>query len=214
MTTTIESNDIQKLRFPIGLFEYGKTYQEEEMQQFIEKLGSFPDRLKKLLSGITKQELDSSYREGGWTIRQLIHHLADSHINAYTRMRLALTEDTPAIKPYDQQLWAELPDARTADPEMSLAILTGIHNRWSLLMQSLAPEDFERLYYHPEHQMSHTLGELIAQYAWHCDHHLAHIQMVTGIKSEVKPVAKPRTSRTAPAKAPAAKKTAKKQPGK
>jgi hypothetical protein len=210
MTTTIESNDIQKLRFPIGLFEYGRTYQEEEMQQFIEKLESFPTSLKKLLTGITKQQLDNSYREGGWTIRQLIHHLADSHINAYTRMRLALTEDTPAIKPYDQQLWAELPDARTADPEASLAILTGIHNRWSLLMQSLAPEDFQRLYYHPEHQMSHTLSELIAQYAWHCDHHLAHIQMVTGIQAP----AKPKISRAPKPKATAVKKTVKKQTGK
>ena len=157
MTTIIEIDQVQQLRFPIGMFEFGKTYTDEDIQEFIKKIEDFPARLKKLLSGISKEQLDTPYREGGWTIRQVIHHLADSHINAYTRLRLALTEDTPAIKPYDQQAWAELEDAKTADHEISLAILTGLHKRWSQLLKSMRPEDFDRLYYHPEHQMSHSL---------------------------------------------------------
>ncbi len=161
---------------PIGPFEFGEIYSSEDLGLFIRKIEGCPAKLKKIASGLKDAQLDVSYREGGWTIRQVIHHLADSHINAYTRFKLALTEDTPSIRPYDEKAWAELVDSKTGVIESSLELLVGLHKRWSLLLRAMSAEDFQRLYYHPEHQMSHPLSELVAMYAWHCDHHLAHIQ--------------------------------------
>lgn len=196
MTATIETDQLQALRFPVGMFEFGKTYTDEDIQQFIKKIEGFPARLKKLTAGLTAEQFDTSYREGGWTIRQVIHHLADSHMNAYIRFKLALTEDTPAIKPYNQTAWAELEDSKTALPQVSIDLLTSLHARWTITLKSMTPEDFDRLFYHPEHQMSHGLKEILAMYAWHGDHHYAHIQQA---KSLIK-VAKPKAVKVAPAK--------------
>lgn len=205
MTTTIETDKIQNLRFPIGMFEFGKTYTGEDIEKFIKKIDEFPAKLKKSVTGLTKEQLDTTYREGGWTIRQVIHHLADSHMNAYIRFRLALTEDTPAIKPYDQQAWAELEDAKNALPEVSLNLLTSLHKRWAILLKSMTPEDFDCLFYHPEHQMSHGLKEILAMYVWHGDHHYAHIQQAKALKS----IAKPKAKKTVGTKKAVSKQTSK-----
>ena len=122
----------------------------------------------------SKEQLDTPYRPGGWTVRQVVHHLPDSHMNAYVRFRLALTENEPTIKPYEQQLWAELPDAKTADIEMSLKLFEGLHQRWVLLLRSMKPEDFHRKYIHPESGVN-VLDNVLQLYAWHGKHHVAHI---------------------------------------
>jgi hypothetical protein len=122
----------------------------------------------------TPQRLDTPYRPGGWTVRQVIHHVPDSHMNMYVRLRMALTEDEPTIKPYDEARWAELEDARTADVEVSLDLLAALHHRWVLLARALTPEDLARRFRHPERGVL-TLDQALAMYAWHCRHHLAHI---------------------------------------
>ncbi len=186
MTSSIQTDELKKLRFPIGPFEFGKIYSSEDLGLFIRKIEGCPAKLKKIASGLKDAQLDVSYREGGWTVRQVIHHLADSHINAYTRFKLALTEDTPSIRPYDDKAWAELADSKASPIDSSLELLNGLHKRWTLLLNAMSAEDFQRLYYHPEHQMSHPLMELLAMYAWHCDHHMAHIQRATMQKALLK----------------------------
>jgi hypothetical protein len=120
-------------------------------------------------------QLDTPYRPGGWTVRQVVHHLPDSHLHAYTRIKLALTEEEPTIKPYEEARWAELPDARTGPIDPSLALLESLHQRWLLLLRQLRPSDFERRFRHPEHNRMFALDETIALYAWHGRHHVAHI---------------------------------------
>ena len=135
MNTVIEADKMQQARFPIGMFEFGKTYTPEEIQQLIRKIDEFPGKLKRIITGLTKEQLEQAYRQDGWTIRQVIHHLADSHMNAYIRFRLALTEDTPTIKPYDQQAWANLEDAKNAPPALSFDLLFNLHKRWAILLK-------------------------------------------------------------------------------
>lgn len=213
MTTTIEADKMQQVRFPIGMFEFGKTYTDEDIQRLTKKIEEFPGKLKRIITGLTKEQLDATYRQDGWTIRQVIHHLADSHINAYMRFRLALTEDTPTIKPYDQEAWANLEDAKNAAPELSFELLSNLHKRWTILLKSMTPQDFERLFYHPEHQMSFALNEILGMYVWHGEHHYTHILKAKEKFSASKPKAKkPIVKSTAPkaAKKPVVKKEVKK----
>lgn len=186
MNNTAEFVEIEQLRYPIGQFEWGKEYTSEELQQFIKKLERFPQNLKKLVTGLTKDQLDTSYREGGWTIRQIVHHLFDSHMNAYTRFKLTLTEDTPTIKPYNEKLWAELEDSKTLDPEVSLMLIDQLHKRWTIILNNMTPEDFNLMFFHPEHGNVLALKEILAMYAWHCDHHYAHIQKAKEISTPQK----------------------------
>ncbi len=167
------------LQYPIGKFAWGRTGEgllasEAERQQWLADIEETPARLRAAVSGLTEAQLDTPYRPGGWTVRQVVHHLADSHVNSYVRFRLALTEDEPTIKPYEQQLWADLPDARTAPAEISLTLLDSLHRRWVLLLRSLAPEGFARALKHPELGRV-TLEKYLALYAWHGKHHVAHI---------------------------------------
>jgi uncharacterized damage-inducible protein DinB len=141
----------------------------------IEEILRTPEELRAALEELSAKQLDTPYREGGWTVRQVVHHVADSHLNAYTRFRLGLTEDEPLIKPYDEARWAELADARTAPVELSLVILEALHERWVLLLRSLSPADFERTVRHPQWSEPLTLDKLVALYAWHGRHHTAHI---------------------------------------
>src|SRR5690606_461520 len=136
-----------------------------------------PVKVRALVSRLGEGGLDTPYREGGWTPRQVVHHLADSHLNSYVRFRLALTEDNPTIKPYDEAAWASLPDARTGPVEPSLAMLDGIHARWVALLASLDEAAWQRSFSHPE-SGDWILHEMLAMYAWHCRHHTAHIAMV------------------------------------
>ena len=162
------------LRFPIGEFKRGEIPTEQERAHLIVAIAETPARLAAAIAGLSPEQLNTPYRPGGWTVRQLVHHLPDSHMNAYVRFKLALTEDEPTIKPYNEALWAELGDSRKTPPEVSLALLENLHYRWIMLMWSLAPEDWPRKFRHPE-MGTMTLDELVALYAWHGRHHVAHI---------------------------------------
>ena len=162
------------LRYPIGKFAAKESYTVAELNDFLDRLQSLPSRLQAALQGLSDAQLDTPYREGGWTVRQVVHHLADSHLNAYVRMTWALTEDTPIIKPYDEKLWATTPET-AADPAISLAFLKALHVKWVLLLKGITDSDLSRQVIHPATQRSVRLDQLMAMYAWHGDHHLAHI---------------------------------------
>jgi hypothetical protein len=163
------------LRYPIGPFRYSGTGNPARRKQWIGEIAAAPAALRASVSGLSAGQLDTPYRPDGWTVRQVVHHVPDSHLNAYTRIKLALTEDEPVIKPYEEARWAELADARTGPIEPSLALLEFLHQRWLLLLHSLRPPDFARRYQHPELGRMFGLDEVLALYAWHGRHHVAHI---------------------------------------
>jgi uncharacterized damage-inducible protein DinB len=160
-------------RYPIGPFQYQGESTEAQRREFIDRIEKAPSRLREVVEGLSQSQLDTPYRPGGWTVRQVVHHVADSHMNSFCRFRVALTEDTPSIKGYDQDAWAELSDSRTAPVEVSLALLEALHRRWVLLLRSMTPADFARTLRHSELGPI-TLDRLLALYAWHGDHHRAH----------------------------------------
>jgi hypothetical protein len=160
-------------RYPIGKFRRADANLSDH-EAAIATLAALPENLRAAVDGLSASQLDTPYREGGWTVRQLVHHVADSHMNAAIRVRLALTEEWPTIKPYDEKLWAQLSDASTAPVEPSLNLLTALHKRWVLLLRSLTEEQWQRGYVHPENGRQ-TLAEATALYAWHSRHHVAHI---------------------------------------
>lgn len=166
-------------RYPTGTFTCDPDVTPEKRARWIAAIGSFPAELKAALAKLPAETLDTPYRDGGWTARQVVHHVADSHINAYVRVRLALTEDAPTVKPYDESRWAELVDARTEDPAVSVGILEGVHRRWHGLLRSLGPDDFARTARHPQHGLI-TLDWLLQLYAWHGHHHIGHLDIVSG----------------------------------
>jgi len=161
-------------RYPIGKYKAPATVTPALRQQAIAQIAETPAKLREALRGLSEAQLDTPYREGGWTVRQVVHHLADSHLNAYLRLRLALTEEKPTIKPYEEAKWAELEDAKRAPIEVSLALLEPLHDRWVRLLRSLRAEDYSRTLMHPEHGVR-TLDWLLFTYAWHGAHHTAHI---------------------------------------
>ncbi len=162
------------LRYPIGKFQLDGDITADLRRQWIDQIEAAPAELRAAVAGLSDPQLDTPYRPGGWTVRQVVHHLPDSHLNSYTRFRLALTEEEPAIKTYDETRWAELPDASSAPVEVSLALLESLHRRWVLLLRSLDPDAFARRFRHPELGVV-TLGRNLALYAWHGRHHVAHI---------------------------------------
>ncbi|HEV2352179.1 MAG TPA: bacillithiol transferase BstA [Terriglobia bacterium] len=161
-------------RYPVGKFAWPESISEDDRRKFTAQIEEMPTRLRAALHGLSEAQLDTPYREGGWTVRQVAHHLADSHMNAFIRFKLALTETEPTIKPYEQQKWAELPDGKTAPIEASLALLDSLHHRWTLLIKSMKPEEFSRPFRHPELGLV-TLERNLALYAWHSRHHVAHV---------------------------------------
>ncbi len=162
------------LRYPIGPFEWKDSPTEEERQRAIDDIAEAPARFRAAVKGLSSQQLDTPYRPGGWTVRQVVHHVPDSHLNAYIRFKLALTEDQPTIKPYDQERWAGLEDTRNTPVEVSLGLLETLHQRWVALLKSLRPQDFARTFRHPELGIV-TLDKQLSLYAWHGRHHIAHI---------------------------------------
>ncbi len=162
------------LRYPVGLCEWPAEVSAEEKRRNLRDITELPVKLREAVAGLAPQHLDIPYREGGWTIRQIVHHLPDSHMNSYVRFKLALTEDQPTIKPYDEKLWAEIPEARTAPIEISLDMVDALHGRWSLMLQNMTDDDFERSIFHPEIGAL-KLKSLVAGYGWHCRHHVAQI---------------------------------------
>jgi uncharacterized damage-inducible protein DinB len=162
------------LRYPIGKFQGQDNLTDEQRRSMIEQIAEMPGKVRAAVAGLNEQQFDTPYREGGWTVRQVIHHLADSHLNAFVRFKLALTEDRPTVKTYEQQLWAELADARNAPVEPSLAVLEGLHQRWGIMLRQMSAADFARQFQHPEHGLM-KLEKLLAMYAWHGRHHVAHL---------------------------------------
>lgn len=163
------------LRYPIGAFEAPARATAEDRARWIGEIAALPAQLRAAVSGLSDPQLDTPYRPGGWTVRQVVHHLPDSHLNAYVRFKLALTEEAPTIKPYDEAVWAQLPDTRDTPPEVSLTLLDALHRRWATLLRSMRAEDFARTLVHPEHGRALSLEWMLAQYAWHGRHHLAHV---------------------------------------
>jgi hypothetical protein len=162
------------LRYPIGKFETKGTLNDAQRRELIQQIAEAPAKLREAVRGLSDAQLDTPYRPDGWTVRQVVHHLPDSHLNSYVRFKWAVTEHEPTIKPYDEKLWAELHEARTAPIELSLALLESLHKRWVLFLQSLKPSDFARKFIHPEHG-ARDLDWLLQLYAWHGRHHVAHI---------------------------------------
>jgi len=163
------------LRYPIGTFSFEGEATDAQRRRWIEEIDKAPAALRAGVAGLTPDQMDTPYRPNGWTVRQVVHHLPDSHLNAYVRFKLALTEDEPTIKPYDEARWAELADTRTVSPDVSLTLLESLHERWVALLQSMTPKEFRRTFHHPEQGRSLTLEEVLAMYAWHGRHHVAHI---------------------------------------
>jgi hypothetical protein len=162
------------LRYPVGQFRFPESVSAQELETFVAQISEAPARLRAAVSGLSDAQLDTPYRPGGWTVRQLAHHVPDSHMNSYVRFRLALTEDTPVIKPYEEARWAELPDARTLPIEPSLVLLESLHGRWVPLLRSLSDADWQRSFRHPELGPV-RLDQNAALYAWHGRHHVAHV---------------------------------------
>lgn len=169
------NQDIEQLKYPIGKFQAKAEINEDDIRQWIAEIVELPQRLQKAVAGLNDAQLDTPYRPGGWTLRQVVHHLVDSHMNAYIRFKLAVTEENPHIRPYEESLWAECEDGKFAPIAPSLLLLDALHQRWVVFLQTLKFSDFERSYFHPEHQKSFTLGFALGLYAWHSAHHLAHI---------------------------------------
>ncbi|MDQ3254540.1 MAG: putative metal-dependent hydrolase [Acidobacteriota bacterium] len=165
---------MEDLRYPIGRFIFDGQSSDEQRQRFIDEIADAPARLRAAVDGLTPEQIETPYRPGGWTVRQVVHHVADSHLNSQLRFRLALTEDEPTIKAYDETAWAELADARTGPLDVSLTMLDVLHQRWVMLLRSLQPEDFARTFRHPEQGLV-TLDRTLALYAWHGRHHTAHV---------------------------------------
>src|ERR1700758_3676330 len=171
---TMATQTVLDPRYPIGKCARPESLDARQLRGCIATLAALPENLRAAVYGLNNSQIDTPYREGGWTVRQLVHHVADSHMNAYVRTRLALTEDWPTIKPYEEKLWAELADARPLPVEVSLELLEPLHRRWVALLESLTAEQWKRGYNHPESGRQ-DLAQVISMYAWHSRHHAAHI---------------------------------------
>jgi hypothetical protein len=165
---------MEELKYPIGQFKAPATYTSELLEYYISVIENFPDKMRVAVEKLDQAQLNTPYRPGGWTVIQLVNHCADSHMNAHIRVKLALTEETPTIKPYREELWAELADA-SMPVAIALQILEGVHLRWVQVLRSLNEEQWMRGFIHPEKGRELSLKEAAASYAWHCEHHLAHV---------------------------------------
>ncbi len=161
-------------RYPIGKFHYDGAPSEAQRRAFIAEIAQMPAYLRAAVRGLSPEQIETPYRDGGWTVRQVVHHVPDSHMNAYVRFKLALTEDEPIVKPYAEDRWAELEDSRALPIESSLVMLEALHSRWVLLLSSLSPEQWKRNFKHPALGLM-PLEKNLALYAWHGRHHVAHI---------------------------------------
>jgi DinB superfamily len=177
---------LKALKYPTGEFKMPKKFSERDIESRIKIIGNFPAKLKTEVAKMTEPMLEYRHRLGGWTVRQLVHHCADSHINAYVRTKLAYTESNPVIKPYDESAWANTGDAGAAPVEWSLQLLDGLHKRWVMLLMELNADDLKKTYFHPEAKKRIPLSYLIFLYSWHCEHHLAHIKQAVKFKNKFK----------------------------
>jgi len=167
--------DLEKLKYPIGQFAMPDVFDQKQVGAWISEIEALPGQIKKATENLTDEELNQPYRPGGWTLRQVVHHVPDSHLNAYIRFKQAITEDVPVIRPYDEVRWAETEEAKNGNIKLSLDLLAGLHIRWVAFLKTLRIEDYERKYIHPAYAQKLTLANMLGMYAWHGKHHLAHI---------------------------------------
>lgn len=179
---TLSEEELEVLRYPIGRFKRPATVSDEEREQYITTIEALPQQIRDTVAGWSDAQLDTPYRPGGWTARQLIHHVADSHMNAYVRIKLALTEEVPTIKPYEENEWAALPDGKSAPVAWSLELLKYLHLRWVMMLRGLEAAQWEREFLHPAFPRAFRVDSILALYDWHSRHHLVHIQ---GLKARM-----------------------------
>lgn len=170
------NSDREELRYPIGKFVPPEPITAEALKRWIKDIELLPSQLRDAVGGLSDDQLQTPYRPGGWTLRQVVHHIPDSHMNAYCRFKLTLTEERPIIKPYEEHLWAELVDGRKASVETSLQLVEALHERWRVLLQSMSPAEFLRTYLHPGYGKEFSLAYVTGMYAWHGNHHVAQIR--------------------------------------
>jgi len=166
--------DLEKLKYPIGRYQLEDSIDKASIDKWIKEIELLPQKLSDSVKGLSQDQLQTHYRPEGWTVQQLVHHIADSHMNAYIRFKLALTEDKPMIKPYNEKLWAELPDSNLVDINISLDLIKSLHIRWATILKQLSKEELNKEFLHPESGMK-NIKETVSNYAWHGNHHLAHI---------------------------------------
>jgi hypothetical protein len=172
----MEYTDLEQLKYPIGHFEYPENVTKQVMDEWLQILEDLPIELENLVKNLSSEQLETPYRPGGWTVRQLVHHIADSHHHSYTRFKWALTEQEPVIKVYEEKDWCNLFDARTAPIELSILYLKALHVKMIYLLRGLSARDLEKYYIHPDGNLMVSVKENIGKYAWHSQHHCAHIQ--------------------------------------
>lgn len=170
-------NNDEQLRYPIGRFSAKESYTPEEVQTLITRIAAAPGKIEDVFKSLTPQQLDTPYRDGGWTARQVLHHVADSHMNAYIRIKWTLTEETPTIKAYDEKAWAETGEVKT-DPTISITFLKALHAKWVVLLGTLTTDDLQKKFFHPDSKKHVRIDQAMATYAWHGEHHLGHLQII------------------------------------
>jgi len=168
--------DLEQLKYPIGQFTMPEVFDEKQSKIWISEIEALPEQVRNATENMSAEYLNETYRPGGWTVRQVIHHLPDSHMNAYIRFKLAITEEVPVIRPYHEELWAETEEAKNGDIEMSVLLLKAVHQRLISFLKTLKMEDYQRRYIHPAQGKKFTLAHMLGMYAWHGKHHLAHIK--------------------------------------
>lgn len=179
MASESQSNQLDSERFPIGKYNLQETYSESELKDSISYLANFPTELAAVCNQLTEDQLHYTYRTGGWTAKQVIHHIADSHINAYVRVKLALTSDTPHVSAYNESAWASMIDTSMCSIQDSLSTIIGVHSRLCAILQSLTPDDMNKTYFHTGYQKHYRMSDVCILYAWHAKHHLEHIKRCT-----------------------------------
>ncbi len=167
--------DLEQLRYPIGKAPRPEHISADDIKKWIDEIAALPAKLRLVVGRLNEEQLDTPYRPDGWTVRQVVHHMADSHMNSFIRFKLALTEDNPTVKPYEEAAWGELPDAKNFPVEPSLEILDGLHKRWVALLAGMSEDDLEKTFFHPGYKTTNSLAKTICLYHWHGFHHLAHI---------------------------------------
>lgn len=165
---------MEDLRYPIGKY-IEQPFSEAQMKEWLLDIQSLPQQIEYAIINLDQHQLETPYREGGWTIKQVVHHVADSHMNAYIRFKLGLTEETPVIKPYDEAAWAEMNDTKNLPVNISITILYAVHARWQEILKNIKTDEWNRKVFHPEHKKELSLWFLLGMYAWHSRHHVAHI---------------------------------------
>jgi len=165
---------MESLQYPIGKYE-PQPFSESQLREWIHDIETLPQRIENAINNLDAAQLETPYRDGGWTVQQLVHHVADSHMNAYIRFKLGLTEDNPTIKPYDQDAWVTMADTKNLPVNLSITLLFALHRRWVEILKHISREDWDRTVFHPEHKKEMTLWYLLGMYAWHGKHHTEHI---------------------------------------